>query len=155
MKSEHELQLAIDCYGSTVKRICMVHLKNYADTEDIFQEVFLKYMLRETPFESSTHEKAWILRVAINACIDQRRRFFNRKAISLEELVETADYLQETHKELLLAVLDLPMKYRQVIYLYYYEGYTVNEIGRILHRNENTVYTHLTRARNLLRQKLQ
>ena len=70
MRSEEEACRAIDQYADTVRRICMVHLKNYSDTEDIFQTVFLKYVLHTAPFDSPEHEKAWIIRVTINACKD-------------------------------------------------------------------------------------
>ena len=70
MRSEEEASRAIDLYGDTVKRICMLHLKNYSDTEDIFQTVFLKYVLHAPVFDSSEHERAWIIRVTINACKD-------------------------------------------------------------------------------------
>ena len=63
MRSEEEANRAIERYADTVRRICMVHLKNYADTEDIFQTVFLKYVLYSEPFENEEHEKAWIIPV--------------------------------------------------------------------------------------------
>ena len=70
MKSEEEAGRAIEQYADMVRRICMIHLKNYEDAEDIFQTVFLKYVLRSEPFDSPEHEKAWIIRVTVNACRD-------------------------------------------------------------------------------------
>ena len=67
MRSEQEARQAIERYADTVRRICMLHLKNHADTEDIFQTVFLKYALYPGAFESDAHEKAWIIRVTVNA----------------------------------------------------------------------------------------
>ena len=75
MRNEEEVNQAIERYADTVRRICMVHLKNLSDTEDIFQTVFLKYVLRSVPFESAEHEKAWIIRVTINACKDLLKSF--------------------------------------------------------------------------------
>ena len=72
MRSEQEINSAIDRYADTVRRLCVLHLKNSADTEDIFQTVFLKYALHAKPFESEEHEKAWFIRVTINACKDLR-----------------------------------------------------------------------------------
>ena len=63
MRSEEEINTAIEQYADTVKRICIVHLKNHADTEDIFQTVFLKYALSSAVFENTEHEKAWVIRV--------------------------------------------------------------------------------------------
>ena len=77
MRSEEEANRAIEQYADTVRRICMVHLKNEADTEDIFQTVFLKYVLHSVSFENPEHEKAWFIRVTINACRDLLKSFFS------------------------------------------------------------------------------
>lgn len=76
MRSELEVSRAIDAYGDTVRRVCMVHLKNHSDAEDIFQTVFLKYALSSAVFHSDEHEKAWFLRVTLNACKDLLKSFF-------------------------------------------------------------------------------
>lgn len=154
MRSEWEANRAIDRYADLVRRVCMIHLKNHADTEDIFQTVFLKYVTGTTEFESEEHEKAWFIRVTINACKDLLRSFFRSRTVSLDDLLEQPDQVPEDHREVLEAVLALPDKYRDVVYLHYYEGYTVPEIGTILHKNPNTVYTLLTRARDELRKML-
>ncbi len=154
MRSEWEANRAIDRYADLVRRVCMIHLKNHADTEDIFQTVFLKYVTGTTEFESEEHEKAWFIRVTINACKDLLRSFFRSRTVSLDDLLEQPDQVPEDHREVLEAVLALPDKYRDVVYLHYYEGYTAPEIGAILHKNPNTVYTLLTRARDELRKML-
>ena len=155
MRSEEEANRAVDLYGDTVRRICMIHLKNKADTEDIFQNVFLKYVLRAAPFDSPEHEKAWIIRVTANACKDLLRSFFRSRTVSLDVLIETPREMPEDHSDILEAVLALPEKYKDPIYLHYYEGYTAEEIGRILGKNTNTVYTLLTRARQMLKTRLE
>ena len=154
MRSEAEANRAIDLYGDTVRRICMVHLKSYHDTEDVFQTVFLKYVLSPAAFESAEHEKAWFIRVTLNACKDLVKSFFRRNTVSLEEAVPLADETAPEHREVLEAVLSLPEKYRDAIYLYYYEGCSAAEIGKLLGKNVNTVYTLLSRARGLLRDAL-
>lgn len=154
MRSEEEVRQAIDRYADTVRRICGVHLKNREDTEDIFQTVFLKYAMSAPDFQSPEHEKAWMIRVTINACKDLLRSFFRSRTVSLDDLLEQPDQVLEDHREVLEAVLALPDKYRDVVYLHYYEGYTAPEIGTILHKNPNTVYTLLTRARDELRKML-
>lgn len=155
MRSEEEANRAVDLYGDTVRRICMIHLKNKADTEDIFQNVFLKYVLRTAPFDSPEHEKAWIIRVTANSCKDLLRSFFRSRTVSLDVLIETPREMPEDHSDILEAVLALPEKYKDPIYLHYYEGYTAEEIGRILGKNTNTVYTLLTRARQMLKNRLE
>lgn len=154
MRSEQEAERAIERYAGMVRRLCMVHLKNEADTEDIFQTVFLKYVTTSVTFESEEHEKAWLIRVTINACKDLLKSFFRSRAVSLEELLEQPDELSRENREVLSAVLSLPEKYRDVVYLHYYEGYTAPEIGHLLKKNPNTIYTLLTRARQLLKDAL-
>lgn len=148
------MNLAVERYADTVKRLCMVHLKNTADTEDIFQTVFLKYALSSAEFESREHEKAWFIRVTINACKDLLKSFFRSRTVSLEVLAELPAELDEDKRYVLEAVLSLPDKYKEVVYLHYYEDYTAPEIGKILGKNVNTVYTLLNRARQMLREKL-
>ena len=154
MRSEEEAARAIERYGDMVRRLCLVHLKNPADTEDIFQNVFLKYVLSPVVFESPEHEKAWLIRVTINACRDLVKSFFRSRTVPLEELLDQPAPLLEEHREVLEAVLALPQKYRDAVYLHYYEGYTAAEIGKLLGKNTNTVYTLLTRARERLRKTL-
>ena len=152
MRNEEEVNAAIERYGDTVRRLCMVHLKNEADTQDIFQTVFLKYVLSSVRFESPEHEKAWLIRVTINACRDLLKSFFHSRVVPLEAAAACTSDPEDS--SVLQAVLSLPPKYKDVIYLHYYEEYTAPEIGRILGKNVNTVYTLLTRARGLLRKKL-
>lgn len=154
MRSEAEVNRAVDAYADTIRRICMVHLKNYADTEDIFQTVFLKYVLSSIVFENVEHEKAWFIRVTVNACKDLMKSFFRSRTVSLEECLPQTVELKPEHSEILEAVLSLPEKYRDVLYLHYYEEYTAAEIGKMLGRNVNTVYTLLKRSREKLKEQL-
>ena len=154
MRSEQEVNRAVERYADMVRRLCMLHLKNAADTEDIFQNVFLKYVLRSMPFESEAHQKAWFIRVTINACKDLLKSFFRSRTVSLDEVVQLPAETPPDHREVLEAVLSLPPKYKDVVYLHYYEGYTAPEISRMLGKNVNTVYTRLNRSKQLLREKL-
>lgn len=154
MRNEQEVNRAIEKYSDTIRRLCMIYLKNYADTEDIFQEVFLKYVLSSVSFKSEEHEKAWFIRVTVNACKDLLRSFFRSRTVPIDEIAEQAAELPPGNREVLEAVLSLPKSYKDVVYLHYYEGYTAPEISRILRKNKNTVYTHLTRARQILKEKL-
>ncbi len=105
-------------------------------------------------FESKEHEKAWFIRVTINACKDLLKSFFHKRTVSLDEAFPINAELTEDHREVLEAVLELPEKYKDVIYLHYYEGYTAVEISKLLNKNVNTVYTLLNRAKGLLRKVL-
>lgn len=154
MRSELEANLAIQKYADMVRRICFVHLKNYHDVEDVFQDVFLKYVLHDVEFESDAHEKAWLIRVAINASKDTIKSFFRRNVSSIDELITEPFYIEDDNREVLEAVLALPPKYKDVIYLFYYEGYTAVEIAKILNKPYNTIYTWLSRAKAQLKTNL-
>ncbi len=154
MRNEEEVNRVLDRYADMVRRLCVLHLKGHADTEDIFQIVFLKYLLHSADFESEEHEKAWFIRVTINACKDLLRSFFRSRTVPLDLLQEQLGLDREDGRDVLEAVLTLPEKYRQVVYLHYYEGYTAPQIAALLGRNVNTVYTLLTRARKMLRDTL-
>lgn len=155
MRSEQEVNRAVEKYADTVFRICILHLKNKSDAEDIFQEVFLKFALNDKEFENANHEKAWIISVTINACKDLIKSFFRNRTISIDELISVADEEKEDLSYVLEAVLKLPVKYRDAIYLHYYEGYSALEIGEILGKNENTVYSILSRGRSMLKESLE
>lgn len=154
MRSEQEVNRAIEQYSDMIRRLCMIHLKNYADTEDIFQTVFLKYVLSSVSFESKEHEKAWFIRVTINACKDLLKSFIRSRTISLDERIEQPSEMSVDDRDVLEAVLSLPQKYKDVVYLHYYEDYTAPQISRILGKNVNTIYTLITRSKRLLREKL-
>ncbi len=154
MRSEQEVNRAIERYSDTVQRLCLVYLKNHADTEDVFQNVFFKYYLSSVVFKSDEHEKAWIIRVTVNACKDWLKNFFRSRTVPLNEVAELASNVSQENKDVLEAVLSLPAKYRDVVYLHYYENYTAPQISQILHKNVNTIYTLLTRSKELLREKM-
>ena len=154
MRSDLEVAQAIERYADTVKRLCMVYLKNYADSEDIFQTVFLKYALHRAAFESPEHENAWFIRVTINACKDLLHSAFRRKTVSLEQVAGLQQVTEPEHREVLEAVLSLPEKYRVAIYLHYYEGYSAPEIAKLTGRNVNSVYTLLNRGKMLVKEAL-
>ena len=154
MRSEQDVNTTIDQYADTIARLCMVCLKNPADSEDISQTVFLKYALCDTAFESEEHKKAWLIRVTVNACRDLLKSFFHSRTVSLDTLLQYPAETTDSNREVLEAVLALPKQYREVIYLHFYEGYTAPEIARLLKKNTNTVYTLLRRAKDILKVSL-
>lgn len=154
MRSEHEANRAIELYADMVRRICFLHLKNFADTEDIFQTVFLKYVLYDGEFESEEHEKAWFIRVTMNACKDFLKSLFRHSTVSLDVISQEAASLDNEQQYVLDAVLSLPLKYKDAIYLYYFEGYSAKEIANILKKSEGTVFSLLSRGRVMLKEIL-
>jgi len=144
----------MDTYGDRLFRLCLVTLGNASDAEDAVQETFLTYIKKTPVFKDPEHEKAWLIRVTANACKDLLKNFFRRNTVSLETVGEKSWELSEEHLTIHQAVHTLPKNYREVIYLHYYEGYTAVEIAGILKRNPNTVYTHLRKGKELLREAL-
>lgn len=146
------VEKALDKYSDTVRRICFMYLKSEADVEDIFQNVFLKLLQQKTAFENEDHEKAWLCRVTINQCKDFHKNFFHRKVSSINDLeIATED---KTEEGVIQEVLSLPEKYRDAIYLHYFEDYSIAEVAEILCEKENTVHTHLRRAKSILKNRL-
>lgn len=143
---------AIENYSDMIRRICFMYLKNNADVEDVFQEVFLKLLQCREKFQSEEHKKAWICRVTINKCKDLCKSFFRKHVCSIEDMELSFEDPKEN--EVMSAVLSLPPKYKDVIYLFYYEDYTVPEMAKLLGEKESTIYSKLCRARKLLKQKL-
>lgn len=152
MKSEEEIQNAIKCYADMIQKICVLHMKQRADAEDIFQNVFLKYA-QSGDFRDQEHEKAWILRVTINACHDRFRGWFH-KQVELSDTIDTYAAQPSKLSYLLDILKQLPERYRTVLYLHYYEGYKITEIAEILHKKENTIHTWLRRAKEMMKDTL-
>lgn len=152
--NKENLPYILDLYADTVLRIAYQNVKNITDAEDICQEVFLKLIEIERSFESEEHLKAFIIRITVNKCKDYfRSGWFRRRVSSKEaEIIENCkSSVSETEDSVLESVMELPLNYRNVIYLYYYEGYSVNEIAEILHKKEGTIKTWLYRARKQLK----
>lgn len=142
-----------DKYKNTVYRTAFAYCRNTADAEDITQEVFIKHFQRNRDFPDEQAEKAWLIRVTANRCKDLFKSFRYRNCtVPLDEV----NLIYETPEEsdVYHAVMELPAKYRLVIHLYYYEEYSVKEIGGIIGKSETAVQTQLYRARNLLRKAL-
>ncbi|KRE46414.1 sigma-70 family RNA polymerase sigma factor [Paenibacillus sp. Soil522] len=150
--SDDYLAELVHRYADMMMRIAFTYLKNSADAQDICQEVFTKIVKRQPAFKQAEHEKAWIIRVTINACKDALRSPWKK----LFTPIGDKDYpiQNEENKQVVACVLELPKKYRIVLYLYYFESYSTAEIAGLLRRNESTVRTQLKRARELLKTSL-
>lgn len=165
LEDSQDLQGKIDCYSDMLFKIAFMRLQNVQDAEDVVQEVFYQYIKREERFESDEHEKAWLIKVTLNACRKVWRSAWNRHRDGGDEDVNTySEGVQqgleegilsvESNRILLAAVKELPAKYRDVIHLFYYEEMSIKEIGEVTGRKESTVTSQLTRARELLKRRL-
>lgn len=146
------ISAAIEKHADMVRRICFLYLRNGADVEDAFQEVFLKFFLHYASFESDDHQKAWLCRVAFNKCKDLCKSFWRRRVVSIEDM--EIPYENPEQDDLIKAVLGLPSDQKEVVYLHYYENRTIPEIAEIMQKNTNTVYSMLRRAKAQLKKKV-
>lgn len=140
----------VERYSDMLLRLAYSRLQSSADAEDCVQEVYLKLLCRRPVFRDEAHEKAWLIRVTLNQASDicRARR---RCAGALEALPEAA---AQDEPDILSAVRSLPDKYAAVLHLHYYEGYTIEEIGRLLALPAATVGTRLSRGRAKLKAML-
>lgn len=142
-------------YADMIYRIACRYVKNPTDADDVFSEVFLSYFKKERVFESEEHRKAWLIRVTINCAKDllgKRVQWteYNEELVGEQTAADKDDYM-----DLYAAIERLSPEYREVIKLYYLDDLSVKQIAQILDKNENTVKTHLSRAREHLRPLLE
>lgn len=154
MRTEDELRAAIEQYSNMIRKICFLYMKQESDIDDIFQNVFLKYMKNNVKFENLEHEKAWFIRVTMNACKDFLGSWFHKKVDLTESFQQFRIKENTPDYDMIQSIMKLDEKYRDVIYLYYYEGYSMRDIAHILHKSENTIYTWHSRAKKLLKKEL-
>lgn len=145
----------LDTYSQTLIRLCYTYVHNICDAEDITQDVFVALLKRGRPFDSPEHEKAWLLRTAMNKSKNHLRSGWIKRTVPLEETDDPNTDADTEEKNLVMeAVLSLPEKYRTVIHLFYYNGYSINEISAIVGKKPATVGTLLSRGRNLLKEMM-
>ncbi len=139
----------LDKYGDSILRVAYLYLHNMSDAEDILQDTLIQYIRKSPEFENEKHEKAWLLTVAANLSKNKIEYLNIRKADELSEEV-----VSENKEDLAFvwdAVRHLPEKYREVIHLFYQEGYSTKDIAEILKRKEATVRSDLNRGRQQLK----
>lgn len=150
MNQTDRAEYLVETYADTILRLSYAYLKNTADAQDVCQTVFIKLLDSPKDFESTEHEKAWILRTAANVCKNLLKSPWKKRTCDLEACAEFP--APETGGGTVLAAVNqLPPRYRTVIYLFYYEGYQACEIGEILGVPTGTVHTRLARGRAKLK----
>ena len=138
-------------HENRIYRTAAAIMGSKADAEDVMQDVFLKVIEKSPEFQSAEHEKAWLIRVTVNQCRSCLRSPWRKRTVPLTDTYPARD--DEQHN-LMETVLTLPAKYRTVICLFYYEGYSTKEIASLTKQKEPTVRSHLTRARHMLKEFL-
>lgn len=151
--TETTFTAAAERHLDMVYRVALNWFRSPADAEDAAQTTMLKLWQTDTEFADDEHLRRWLVRVTLNVCKDMARSPWRRHTVSLEELPEPA-FSDEERRTVYREVMALPGKYRVPLYLYYYEGYSVSEIGELLRLNVSTVQTRLARARGKLKLSL-
>lgn len=153
LRTNKEITEIYNRHVKTVYRVCLVYMKTEADTEDMVQSTFINLIKYGGEFQSEEHEKAWLIRAAINLCKNSLKHWWRKReniddfeSLSSEDGIEIDDIFQ--------VVMSLPPRYKDAIYLYYYEGYKNAEIAEILNRPSSTIRNHLHEAREILKEKL-
>jgi len=148
-QSKQRAEALFTQYGSSLLRLADADMKNVDDADEILQEALIQYLKTAPVLENEAHEKAWLFRVAGN--LSKNRIAYNRVR-STDELKESLVAQQREDLSFVWeAVKDLPVKYREVIHLFYYEGLSTAQIAAILEQKESTVRSHLMRGREKLR----
>ena len=151
-RPEDSIEILVSTYENKLYRTAIALMKNKADAEEVVQESFIKLFAAQQAFHSLEHEEAWLMRVTINLCKSRLHSSWWKKTVPLLDTYPAQSAQQSTLVE---AVMALPSKYRMVIHLFYYEGYSTKEIAVISGQKESTVRSMLTRARQKLKDILQ
>jgi RNA polymerase sigma-70 factor (ECF subfamily) len=146
---DRDIVRIVETYSDMLLRIALYRVKSLSEAEDIVQSVYLRLMTNQPRFRSADHERAWLIRTAVNLCLDFGKSSFRRTSVPLRENME-ASPPQQTD-EVPDAVRRLPERDRYVICLYYYEGFSIKEIANMLGESVGTITSRLSRARKKLR----
>lgn len=153
LRTDEEIESIYKRNVQVIYKICFTFMKNRHEAEDAVQETFLKLISSGKSFESSEHEKAWLIRTASNICKNNLKHWFKKRE-DIDEHINSIYSLDPPIDETLQAVMNLPDKYKTVVILYYYEGYSSVDIARILKRPESTIRFYLCDARKILKKSL-
>ena len=153
---EHKIEALMDSYGNLLWRTGIMMLGEPQDVQDMIQEVLLKYMQKRPVFHDAEHEKAWLLRVAVNLCRDMLRLRSRRRYFPIDELEpEAVGSTDAESREILEEIAMLPQKWKSVLLLHYIEGYSLIEISEILEVSENAFKKRMQRAKEALRRRME
>lgn len=147
---DESYEIIVRKYSDLITHICFIHLHNQDDAKDCFQDTFIKLYKHKKKFKDEEHLKAWLIRVSINTCKDYQRRFYKQRY----DIDDFNIQIEDQYFEILPVLLTIDDKYKIPLYLYYYEGYSVEEISKILKIKKNTVKSQLSRGRTILKERL-
>lgn len=158
---EIDIEDIVRSYGDMVLRLAVINTKNMTEAEDIFQEVFLQLIRNKASIQDEEHLKSWLIRVTINKSRSYLTSFWNKFTQGLGVVNDMEDeaalrklFDKESFSDMTKVIMELPIKYRKVIHLYYYEGFSTKEVADILGEKESTLRSELRRGRRILERKL-
>lgn len=152
--TDAEFEAFYERHWKYVYKLCFTYMKSASDAEDCAEDVFVKVLTGEITFDDEIHERKWLTVAAINLCKDRLKGWKRKAVMPIDDEPELAAPEQEDRSDVLEAVQSLPVKYKDVIWLYYYEGYQTDEIAEILGRPPSTIRNQMRDARKLLKDKL-
>ncbi len=151
LRTDDCMDNVIKAYSNMVYRLAFSQTRNKSDADDIYQEVFFRYIRKKPQFETEEHRKAWLIRVTVNCCKKMWISSWRKKIVPLDE---TIIFEMEEETNIHYELQKLPLKYRAVIHLFYYEDLSIEEISESLNQKPSTIRTQLTRARYKLKEIL-
>lgn len=149
-----DVEQVMKTYKDRLFRTAFCIVRNPSDAEDVVSDVLLKYMDSRKDFENEEHLKAWLIRAAVNRSRDMMTAFWRKKQTVWDETVLEIPAAEPEDRGLIESVLRLPERYREALYLYYYEDYSVAEIASMLRVTQSAVKTRLQRGRAMLKEEL-
>ncbi|MCL2677865.1 MAG: RNA polymerase sigma factor [Clostridiales bacterium] len=152
-RTDKEIAELYQRHVKTVYRVCFAYMKNRDDADDMVHDTFVKLIRQGCAFAHEEHEKAWLIRTASNLCKDNLRHWW-RKREKFEDCAALPGKDSFEITETFQVIMGLPERYKTVIYMYYYEGYSGQEIAQALSKPLSTIYNHLHEAKTILRNKL-
>lgn len=154
METRAEARRLVDTYTPLIMRLGYTYLKSHQDAEDVCQETLIKLVRSHKNFKDGEHEKAWVIRVAINVCKDRLKAAERQRTVGLEAVADVMAGEPEIESPILEAVQSLPQDYREAICLHYSEGYKIAEIAKLTNKSNSAVAKSLSRGRAMLRSML-
>lgn len=147
---DKEFIYIFNLFKNDIYRLAYSYMGNYSDADDITQSVFIKLYRKMNTLDSTESIKKWLIKVTINECKTLFLSSWYKRIVPLTSKEENIGKI-DNNNDILDSIMELPKKYRIVIYLYYYENYKIKDIVDMLRMNENTVKTQLKRAKSMLR----
>lgn len=155
LRTDDCFEEVMERYSDLIYRVAYANVKIKADADDVFQEVWCRYYQKNKVFESEEHRRNWLINVTLKCCKKIYSSVRYKRTVLTDDVSLLESKLPKKDFEIYYAVINLPQKYRIPIYLYYYEGFSVNEISHMTNTNDSTVRSQMKRGREKLKEILE